>query len=57
MSWRDRWHLALDFIEYGARRSICRVFGHRWEPQFEDMGEQSVLDGHFCLTCHSWRLP
>lgn len=48
----DRLAILLDTVEYFFRRLGCKIFGHRWEEQFEDISDERVSDGYSCLRCH-----
>lgn len=53
ISWRDRCAIAIDWVEYAVRRSICRARGHRWVTLTEDCGaRQTVTVGYYCKCCH-----
>ena len=41
-----------DRIEYFFRGLGCRVAGHQWEAENEEMGDVVYLVGWVCKRCH-----
>ena len=56
LSWRDRWVIALDYVEYFLRRMRCRVIGHKWTTEYEWAGDASYVVGYYCVRCHRFQL-